>query len=232
MRRFTIGRMMLGVGVMAGLLGLYREYGPTVAAVLIWGLLANVLFWWVLGRRPRLAGGSFGLLATGANAGVALIMVYLYSIGGLLLSMLIAAVLIPLVISAGTAWALGRRRRWLVRGALLALVLMAGFGPLVTLATGWPLPVAFALSRPALDRLADRIAAGETLVNPEWAGCYRIITAVRSPLNGNIALVIDAAPAGRSGFVRVVDPASPMLPFVNLNYDLPLGRSWRYQNED
>jgi hypothetical protein len=105
------------------------------------------------------------------------------------------------------------------------------------LLTFWPLRLAFLASAPALDGLADRVAAGPGVTSPEWAGLFRVVATEVEPSNGNVGLIIDPDPSGRSGFVR--GGASPGLPvgrsggpFYDLNLDMRLDDRWRYVCED
>ncbi len=237
MKRFTIKRLMIIIGVVAVLLALYRALMPQLAPVVpicLGVMLAETgVAWLILRRRPRLAAWSYGVVACLTNAGTALLSAYLTSIAGLVLMYLIEVVALPLQIIAGSIGALGMSRGWRFRRfAALGLVLALVVLPFVTMVTSWPLRLAFALSEPAMNRLADRVAAGRTVATPEWAGLYRVVATVREPTNGNIALIIDANSAGRSGFVRVLDPTQSLFPLYNFNFDEPVGTYWRYQNED
>jgi hypothetical protein len=115
------------------------------------------------------------------------------------------------------------------------LVLVLAFAPLSMLFTLWPLRLAFFASRPAMDRLADRVNAGQAIGSPEWAGLFRVVGSAIEPTKGNVGLIIDPNPGGRSGFVRTGPgvPAKKNLgPFWNLNFNEHLGGRWWYQNED
>lgn len=164
------------------------------------------------------------------NVSSAVVCVYLYSIGGLILLALIMFLLMPFVFISGTAWAVRSTRPPKI--AAIVIVYAIGLMPLLVPATIWPLRLAAFISKPWLDRLADRVAGGEELSKPEWAGLYRIVDAKRQPDNGNIALIIDANPSGRSAFVRFAGSLDAFGPMVNLNYNEPLGGKWFYQNED
>jgi hypothetical protein len=115
------------------------------------------------------------------------------------------------------------------RGFLIICVMM--------LFTHWPLRVAFFASKPALDRLADRVAAGQALRGPVRASLFIVIGAAVDPSSGNVGLIIDPDPSGRSGFVRPglgpsATPGRVTGPFYNLDFDLELFDGWRYQTED
>jgi hypothetical protein len=117
------------------------------------------------------------------------------------------------------------------------LVLVLALLPLSMLITFWPFRLAFLASRPAIERLADRVAAGHAVTSPEWTGLFRVVGSVVDPSTGNVGLVIDPDPSGRSGFVRVgVDPSVLVGrsngPFYNLDFDLQLSERWWYECED
>ena len=101
-------------------------------------------------------------------------------------------------------------------------------------ATEWPMWIAFLASRPALDRLADRIAASEVFNRPEWAGAYRVVGADRDPANGDIRLTIDAGSSGNTRFVRVQSPTSTpgSRPQIVSLYPLSVDGRWWYEEED
>ena len=56
-----------------------------------------------------------------------------------------------------------------------------------------------------------------------------------APGTGNVGLIIDPDPAGRSGFMRL-GPGTPPEerdgPFFNFNWDERMDERWWYQNED
>ena len=74
------------------------------------------------------------------------------------------------------------------------------------------------------------------MVSPEWAGWFRVVGSAVDPSSGNVVLVIDAAPSGRSGLVPVGAgprvPAGPANgPFYNLSLDPKSCDRWRYECE-
>ena len=90
---------------------------------------------------------------------------------------------------------------WLSVGVLALL-------PLFTLLTLWPLRLGFAASRPALEHIADQVAAGQTITYPQQVGLFRIAGSVVDPSSGSVGLLIDPNPNGYTGFVRV-RPGTP-----------------------
>jgi hypothetical protein len=148
---------------------------------------------------------------------------------------------IPLTLGFGAAWAYTSTRRDAAPrcSPILAwpLVLVLGTLPLKVLLTRWPFYLAFHASRPSLDCLADRLAAGQTIAGPEWAGLFRVVATEVDPSSGNVGLITDRDPAGRSGFVRVgAAPSAPTGrgggPLYNMYLDLKLSDGWRCECED
>jgi hypothetical protein len=148
---------------------------------------------------------------------------------------------IPLILGFGTAWAVAATRRKAVgrRSPLVAwpLVIVLAALPLTMAFTPWPLRVAFLASKPALDRLADRVAVGQAPRGGVWAGLFMVSGSIIDPATGNIGLIIDADPSGRSGFVRFgrgfkAPQGRRHGPFYNLDFDLDMSGGWAYQTED
>jgi hypothetical protein len=96
-----------------------------------------------------------------------------------------------MILGFGTSWAIAAIRGDTDHGRphsaswppLLAIVLALSMAmtPLMTLLTFWLLRVAFLISRPALERLADRVAAGQAIAFPIRAGLYRIVGSATDP---------------------------------------------------
>ncbi|MFI5456748.1 MAG: hypothetical protein ACHRXM_14980 [Isosphaerales bacterium] len=240
--RFTIRTLMIVVAISAGILALYQTFGGPGLLMACFGLsyigLIGVLWSMFRGFR-RLSALCFGIAAALANVGCFLVCVYRQGIDRVLLMSLVWLVPIPIMLGAGVAWAVNATHRNAVprRSALVAwpLVLGLGLAPLPIMLTRWPLRLAFELSRPALERLADRVAAGQRLAAPEWAGIFYVVGSAVDPASGNVGLIIDSAPTGRSGFVRVgrgIFPDRIRGPFYNLNVYERLGGRWSYQTED
>jgi hypothetical protein len=101
--------------------------------------------------------------------------------------------------------------------------------------TPWPLRLAFEISRPAMDRLADRVAAGHGYGGPQWAGLFYIAASDVDAETGNVGLIIDPDPSGRSGFARAAPGVAwerYARPFRGQNFSDRLGGRWSYENED
>jgi len=238
--RFTIRSLMVAVAISAGILALYQTFGGPGLLIACFGLsyigFIGVLWSMFRGFR-RLSALCFGIAAALANVGCFLGCVYFLSMAGLVFMSLIWLVPFPIMVCAGVTWAVKTTHRNASprRSALVAwpLVLGLGFAPLTMLLSHWPLRLAFQLSRPAMERLADRVAAGQSLTAPEWAGMFYVVDSAVDPASGNVGLILD--PSVRSGFVRVgpgISPEQNLGPFYNLNVNEHLGGRWSYQNED
>ncbi|HZW34371.1 MAG TPA: hypothetical protein VFF52_26850 [Isosphaeraceae bacterium] len=239
--RFTIRSLMIAVAVAAGLLNaLVSPIGLVVAFGLAYLALIGGTWWMFHGFR-RLAALSFGVVAALNNIVSAGVCIHRLNMGGVMLMFLVWLLAFPFVFGAGAAWATAVTRRAArpQRSPFLAwpLVLVLAILPLTMLLTRWPFHLAFLASTQALDRLADRVAAGQGIASPEWAGLFRVVGSAVDPSSGDVGLIIDPEPSGRSGFVRVV--AAPSVPaggssgpFYNLYLDLKLRDRWRYECED
>jgi hypothetical protein len=229
---------MIAVAAAAGVLAAVRS--PLPAMVVAFGVCYLALIgalWWILRGSRRLSALGFGVVAASSHAAIAAVGIYLPDIGGLILMSLGWLLTFPIVISAGAAWAGAatrptaspRRPAWLV----WPLVGSAAFLPLSMPLTHWPLRLAFLASRPAMDRLADRVAAGQPVAGPEWAGLFRVVGSAVDPASGNVGLITDLNPSGHSGFARSGAPGGPPIgPFCNLWFDLRLDDRWWYECED
>jgi hypothetical protein len=239
--RFKLRTLMIAVAVMAGLLA--WALSPTGLAV-TFGLLYLALIgvqWWMFRGFRRLSALCFGVGVALINIVSVALCVYLLNLSGAFLMFIGWLVAFPAVIGTGAAWASAATRRSARprRSPLVAwpLVLVLALLPLSMLLTFWPFRLAFLASRPALDRLADRVEAGQPVTSPEWAGLFRVVASVVDSSSGNVGLIIDADPSGRSGFVRAsVGPGMPAArsngPFFNLNLALRLPKRWLYECED
>src|SRR5690349_17630477 len=85
---------------------------------------------------------------------------------------------ITMVLGFGVAWATAEAQRGVTHRlsillACLSVPMLAG-APTTMLLTAWPHRLAFLASQPALERLADRVAAGQAPHSPAWAGVYLV----------------------------------------------------------
>jgi hypothetical protein len=239
--RFTILHLMVVVAVIACFLALLVTFGGFVTMCVLFGLLLAAMSCAMLRGYRALALWAFGMASVAVNCSLAGLSIYAFNMWGMVCMALGSLCGVPLILGFGTAWSAAATRRGTVRrrSPLLAwpLVIVLATLPLTMLFTQWPFHLAFLASKPALDRLADRVAAGHAPRRPVRAGLFMVVNSVVDPTTGNVGLVIDPDPSGRSGFVRVsptpsTSPGRVTGPFYNLNGDLQLGESWRYQNED
>ncbi len=238
--RFTIRGFMILIAAMAVPLAVLPGWlivlslvglAPSVVAVL-------VSLWLVFRERRRLAAICFWGVSILVNVGYLaccltprLILLYM-------LFVLWVLVLLPAILGPGAAWARLARREGAIRGrsraAVNACVCVMALFPVATLGTLWPLYLAFYLSRPSLERLADQVAAGQAVTQWRRAGVYSIAESDLDPGSGNVGLFVDPNPSGPSGFLRIrsgLPPYYPGRPFAtDMNVELPGG--WEYRVED
>ena len=236
--RVSIRSMMIFVLIVAVGLALTRPgYAFMLPLVAIGLLPASFCACLVRGHR-RLA--AYGLVAAWlvADVLIALICIHAVSIAGYLLMTLVSLGLVPVAAGCGLAWAIAatrpgairRRPSWLA----WSLVAVACLMPLSMIADLWPLRLAFLHARPSLDAMADRVARGRPVVGPERAGCFEVVASTYDPATGDVALVTNPNPAGRSGFLRLGfrDGTRQAHLFTNLDFDERMNGRWRYQDED
>lgn len=246
--RFTIRSLMIAVAVSAGLLALPVRWGvfslqlgilalalsPPVLAVLYAG-------WLHANGHLRIAGRFFWISAIATNV----LYVTSCAFPGFHVVMLVAAwflYALPTLGGFGMAWATlteggggGHQattsRAWL---AVIALTMI----PLATAWTAWPSYLRFLMARPALERLADRVAAGQAVTSPQRAGSFWIAGSRFDPTSGNVGLMIDTDPNGPTGFIRNRaprpwgEPFACYRPFLGDWYHLDLVGGWCYHEED
>ncbi len=241
-KQFTIQGFMIVVAVVAlplALLPVWALVLVLVAAVLLIPTLIGVAFSrWLLAReRRRLAAISFWGLAILVNTLYAACCIIPHF---LLLAMLAwgwLLVCLPLMIGFGSTWTILSTRAGAVRGRspilIKTCVIGAAMAPALTMGTLWPLYLAFFVSQPSLERLADRVAAGRAVKLPQRARVFRV---VRSNVDaaGNVGLTIGAAPADPVGFVRVRsgDPTKFAGPPYGSDLRLDLWGGWSYREDD
>jgi hypothetical protein len=143
----------------------------------------------------------------------------------------------PVILGFGASWAATALKATDRRSFLLAwpLVLAAILAPPTMTFTRWPLRLAFLTFRPALERLTDRVAAGQSLHEPEWAGVYLVEGAAIVRGTGNVGLITAWCPGGRSGFGRLGTgtPSDRRTgPFHNLFAEEHMGGRWWLQDEN
>jgi hypothetical protein len=236
--RFTIRTIMIAVPAVAIPLALPNGLGIVVAALSLPCLCVIGSQWMINRGRRRLATTSFWAVAISSNvlcAGWCLTPdVYLLT----LLFLVSIVIVVPAIASFGTAWLILSSRPGAVprRSAEVSalVVFLLAFLPIVTVGIMWPLRIAFIATRPALERLADQVVAGQSVTFPQRVGPFRLVKAAVDPVSGNVALMTDSNPNGPKGFVRV-RPADPPIyagPIVGSNLDIVLGWGWWYRDED
>jgi hypothetical protein len=238
--RFTIKSLMIAIGLVAGLLALpssWRELA--IALVLAIASLPVIGAWWLVHRGyRRFAKWSFCVLATSINVMyvAACVAPEFYVVTPLFLGWLV--IILPVLVGLGSAWAMLSKKDGPVRNrhqtAIAVSVLVFAVLPALTLWTFWPLDVAFLVARPTLERLADRIAAGQSVGFPQRAGLFLILSSNVDPVSGDLGLLIDPNPSGRTGFVRV-HPGRPTKvrgPIIGSELNVSLGSGWWYREDD
>jgi hypothetical protein len=236
--RYTIGGFMILIAVVAGLCAL-----PTGLALLLIPLsipclavaIARRMF---LRRRLRLAAYSFWGLAIAINTLTAFSCITPNS--HLLRPIFLGLIFIglPTIVALGTAWAVMFARQSSVTRQTSDAAGMAIFVltilPIVTLWSLWPLHLAFLISRPAMTRLADQVAAGMAVEFPQRIGLFSVVSAAVSPVSSDVGLMLKPSPRGLTGFVRARPGSAPksngLIAGSNLN--VGLGDGWSYREDD
>jgi hypothetical protein len=239
--RFKLCDLVMVVAAAAILLATVRsEIGLVIASGLAY-LLASGAVWWILCSFRRLSAFWFGILVVLSNTTSAVLIIYLPSTGRSVATLLAWFLILSLVAGAGAAWVTAATRRTAMsrRSPLSAWLLVAAlvFLPPSMLLQLWPLRLAFLASRQALERLADRVAAGHVVAKPEWVGNIRVVESAVDPASVNVGLITDPNLSGRSGFVRTsagrwAATRPPTGPFYNLDFALELHDRWWYECED
>ncbi len=145
-------------------------------------------------------------------------------------------IITPTLVALGVAWAIlatepGAMPRRRPHVAALAVLLLTAVPP-GTVVTLWPLRLAFLVSRPALEQLADQAAAGQSISFPRQAGLFWMRGARMDPASHNVGLLLDPNPSGPSGFVRMGPEHNGAGPFSSSGMGVALGGGWEYRQED
>jgi hypothetical protein len=230
---------MILVAIAAALLAL-PDGLRVVAAVLSLPCLALFTAWrLLLGGHRRLAAIGFWGMSTLANV----LFVAVCAFPGILsfaLFVLWLFILLPSIAGFGAAWAIlatrgegvTRRSNQLTWMLVIALAVMPG----VTAWTVWPFRLEFLTARSSLERVADRIAAGQAISYPQWAGPFRLLGSRVDSETGGVALLTDLNPGGPSGFVRHkgsrTEPYRCFGPIRGDRWHVGLGDGWCYHEED
>lgn len=108
-----------------------------------------------------------------------------------------------------------------------------GFMLLSVLIYDWPMKLAFKLSEPALESLANRIEREAKVTQPTLAGAFLIVASAVEASSGNVALITIDSSSGRTGLVRVgLNSTQETGPLYNHNMNVELAPRWRLQEED
>jgi hypothetical protein len=235
--RFTVRRMMVAVAIVAFALFVYRTLGRAAIPLGVVGLpIAGVCHHWAR-TRPRWTAWGFWASALAINLFVAALDTYALCLGGLVMMAVLALLGFSLALGLGSAWATGLAASGRDSAATVALAwaVIVAIAPITMAIDSWPLRLACLISRPAMDRLADRVSAGEPVAWPVDAGLFTIVGSEFDPVTRCVGLITDPDPSGRSGFVRHIPELTGerrLGPFRNLNFNVEVGRGWWYQNED
>ena len=226
MRQYTIQRLMIAIVVIGVALALLREY-PFFTVVAYFILALFGLAWSVVHVSPNLASRLFIPSALWLNLSLFVSFAYspLFHKSALFI---VSLIFIPIVPALGLVWVAARTGRYArVRAASIVAAVMALSASM--LATHWPLRLAFYLSSPALNRLADRVESGEALTTPEWAGLYLIHRV--SPFNagGDLMLRVNPTRGQMAGFIRRKGSAKGAKREA-LYYGLDWGDRWNYHD--
>lgn len=238
--RFNIRNLMLAVAVVAVLLAI--QIGLLAYHVHLWALAIPCLFpalGWRLWRRGRRRIAAIGFIVLSASINLAYMVACLYFDYMINRTLWLTGLVIfvPAIASVGAAWA-GLACREGVTPRMLpspwTIVTLSATTPFLTLATLWPLHLAFFVIRPSLERLADRVEAGHALVPPALIGPFHL-EGSGVDRNGTVGLYTDSNPNGRSGFVRVHPEATGSRrfdPLIGTDTSLYLGHGWSYRQDD
>ena len=223
--RFTIRRLMIVIAVTGLALGLLQLHLGT-GFILFYASVLFVLAWSFVRIQPNLATRAFipaaillDLSLIGEFAYMPLFHKSLSFVGSL--------ALLPIVPALGLAWIITREGRAARFKAALIVVAAISVAASV-LMTHWPLRLAFYVSSPALNRLADRVEAGGTLSRPEWAGLYRIYS-VQPFTSGDLMLRVNPTKGQMAGFMRKSGLAKGV-GRESLYYGPEWGERWNYRD--
>jgi hypothetical protein len=160
--RFTIGRIMIAIAVMAGLLSLPAPFSLTVVAFSMPCAAVGIAQRLVHRRHLRLAAYCFWGVAISINLLTALLCIVPSSSLHFAIFLGLIAVGIPTILALGVAWALlYSRQKWLSprsRDAAGFAVFLLAVLPIATLSTCWPLNLlALLAARPTMEPAVDQV---------------------------------------------------------------------------
>jgi len=134
----------------------------------------------------------------------------------------------------GSAARQGRSAKWHVVSLGASIALTAS-----EVIYEWPLKTAYALSQPAMERIAVELTAGRRIEGPTWVGAFRVEKAeyrkfpsrssceIYSPV---VCLWLDADSAGPTGLVQCDRQMPPFL--FNVGWLTSIDERWQLVQED
>jgi hypothetical protein len=235
--QFTIRGLMLAVAAVAVLLVASAWWILVPVLLLIPSAVGVISRWLVSGMHRRAAAIAFWVTSLFFNAFYALSCIephYMLTPGLWFFGFI---VVLPVIVGIGAAWVtlstperatLRKRSAWRAR---VYVATLAGL-PLLTVWTFWPLRLAFLVSRPEMNRVADEVAAGRTIAWPRHVGPFVLVDSMIAAGNGNVGLITDPNPSGSAGFVRVRSRRQGGGPFSASGMGVDLDEHWEYRQED
>jgi hypothetical protein len=240
--QFTLKNMMFWIAIAAGGLALYVQF--LAAFFPLWSLAIPCS---ILVVGACLAAWRFRRVAAVGFIGLSILSNGLYALASLYpdyilrpaLGLAWIMVLCPAIVAFGTAWAklatrayaIPKRSPWISWSLVVVMAVMPG----LTLASVWPLHLAFLAFRSSLERLADRVESGQNIDSPHWVGPFRLAESATDPELKTVGLFIDPNPGGRTGFVRMHSDSPEMDHFTLLlgtDTNVNLGWGWSYRQDD
>ena len=230
---------MGAVGAVAVVITVYRQEGWESVIVLFMGLIVAAATSLSLMGRRGVSWWCFIGGTTGTNLLSMVTFIFYDNIYEMFMFFFVSILFLPASVGSGAAWAAMTTARTTTtrRSAIFAwaLVFALGLLPLSMPFKSWPLRAAFFVSVSAMNRLADRLAAGQLVATPVRAGLFTVVGTAQDLSTGNVALIIDPDPAGRTAFVRIgslVQPERRVGPLYNLSTEKYMRGRWWYQQED
>jgi hypothetical protein len=230
MPSLTNNRWLLLSFVFVGLIGTYRILGPLICAGLITIIYISGSTWYFARVCPRYPSLAFGMMSCFALGSTGLISMHFVHEGGTILIFLLSVFTACALFASGSDWCETRTpTRWCPNYLAVFCVVVFMFLPFSTLFS-WPLRVAFFLSQPSMDRLADRIEHGSKMTPPEWTGLFLIWNSEISEHTGDTLLITGSDRSDAMGFLRVAEGTMPDDP-NSWPHDLRLSDRWMYQGD-
>lgn len=173
--RLTIGRLMIGIAV-AGLFCAFLPWirGP-IDAILVVIFVGWVGSGYLAGRLTTRNPGRMSWICAAACALAvpAILLIKVYYLADDLSILLFLMYFMPMPSTAGVGLVLLSMAKTQQR-ALIRFAIAVGLADFC-LTGDWPIELAFGISRPAMERLADRASRGEAISLPARAGVYTVV---------------------------------------------------------